>query len=447
MFINVFPNKDATITDVTIKGQSKTGSNSGASEILELYSLTSSSDSVGKSRILLNFDISSLSASVADGTVPISSIFKLKLKHAPHAETVPYSFDLEVAPISQSWTEGRGLSMYDEGLRDGGVVNWTKATTINNWTISGSSYISASALTASQYFDTGLEDLNVDISNIVRSWISGTTQNNGLIIKYPFAYESLNQDLYVKKFFSRNVHATERLPSIIALWDDSIQDDRTNIKYNVSGSLFYYRKINGELTNLQNSLFINILNSSSVVVQTLTASRVRDGIYQASGVLVSPTSSTQIYRDVWFSGTTQYFTGNFAPSYETGSVNLGTDEITLDIPNLQTLTFGSSVLIRVFARNKDYRPALASYAARTPVPVLLKDAYYQISNSETEDVIVDFSTGSVKYSKLSYDKDGNYFILDTNSLRPEYIYKIKIMANWAGESIVFDKNFIFKIET
>lgn len=447
MFYNIFPTKDSTITNVTLNGATRTGSNSGASEILELYSLTSSSDSIGKSRILLYFDISALSSSIALDEIPISSIFKLKLKNAPHIDTTPYSYDLEIAPVSQSWTEGRGLSMYDEGLRDFGVCNWSQATTLQNWSISGSSYISASSLTASQYFDSGFEDLDIDVSSIVRAWVSGTVQNNGFIIKYPQAYENLNQDLYVKKFFSRNVHATERIPTLTALWDDSIQDDRSNIKYGVSGSLYYYRKINGQLESAGSTLFVNILNVSGTAIQTLTASQIKTGIYHASGVFVNYTTATVACRDVWYSGTIQYFTGTFAPSFSTGSTSLEPDEITLDIPNLQTYTHGTKTLVRVFARNKDYRPALVSYAQQTPEPVLLKDAYYQISNAENEDVLIDFSTGSVKFSKLSYDKDGNYFILRTDSLRSEYIYKIKILVNYAGQTQIFDKNFVFKIET
>jgi hypothetical protein len=85
-------------------------------------------------------------------------------------------------------------------------------------------------------------------------------------------------------------------------------------------------------------------------------------------------------------------------------------------------------------------------AGQNPEPVLLKDAYYQIQDAETEEIVVDFSTGSVKYSKLSYDKDGNYFLLDTNSLRPEYVYKIKIMMNWADQIQIFDRDLLFKIE-
>jgi hypothetical protein len=369
----------------------------------------------------------------------------LKLKNAPHSEIVPYGFDLEVCPLSQSWIEGRGLSNYDEGMKDLGVSNWSKRTLIDNWSISGSSYFSSSNLTASQYFETGFEDMDCDISNIVRAWISGTIPNHGLVVKFPPAYENLNSDLYVKKFFSRNVHATERTPRLFVGWDDSVQDDRANIKYNTSGSLFYYRNINGGMEDVSTSLFVNVLNSSSVI-QTLTASKVSRGVYVVSGVLVPSGASETTYRDVWFNGASQYFTGTFRALYETGSMSKDFDSITLNIPNLNTFTYGTKNIIRVFARQKDYRPALASYAGQNPEPIFLKDAYYQIQDAETEEIVVDFSTGSLKYSKLSYDKDGNYFILRTDSLRPEYIYKVKILMNWADQIQIFDKNLLFKIE-
>lgn len=448
MFSIVFPTKDNTITDVTIDGLSKTGSNSGASEICELYYLTSSQSSRGKSRILMYFDISSISSSIASGLIPTSSVqYSLFLKNASHAEITPYSFDVEVCPLSQTWAEGRGLSMYDEGIKDSGVSNWTKATSLINWSISGSSYFSSSNLTASQYFETGHEDLNIDISNIVGNWLTGPIQNNGLVIKFTSPYESASEDFYVKKFYSRNVLATERSPKLVARWEKIIQDDRYNIFYGVSGSLYYYRFLNGVPDNLNGNVYVNILNSSSAVVQTLTASRNYDGIYSISGVFVTYTGSTSIYRDVWFSGNTQYFTGNFIPQFATGSSYYDYDNFTLDIPNLTTFQLNEKVYIRVFIREKDYRPALASYAGQNPVAVFMKDAYYQIQNADTEEVIVDYSTGSLKYSKLSYDKNGNYFELWTSGLKPEYLYKIKILVNDRGQSKVFDKNFIFKVES
>jgi hypothetical protein len=396
----------------------------------------------------MSFDVSSISASVADGTIPSGSQFKLFLKNAAHAEENPYSFDIEVCPLSQSWTEGRGLSMNDEGLKDYGVANWYKRTTLDNWSISGSSYISASNLTASQYFETGHEDLNLDISNIVWAWTTGNLPNNGIVIKYPLSYEQHSEDLYVKKFYSRNAHATERSPKLTSFWEKVINDDRGNVHYGVSCSLYHYRFENGAPSNVAGPLFVNLYNSQSAVVQTCTASLHSNGIYKITGVLISiPHSSTVIYRDVWFSGTTQYFTGNFRPGYSTGSQFFDYDNFSVNITNLQTYQRSEKVIVRVFIREKDYRPALSSYAGRDPVPLYQKDAYYQIQNAETEEIIVDFSTGSLKYSKLSYDENGNYFELWTDSLKPEYLYKIRILVNDKNQTQVFDKDCVFKIET
>ena len=448
MFFSIFPTKDNTITNSTIKNLSKTGSNMGSSEILEIYHLTSSVSSRGESRILMHFDLNFISSSISDSSINSGSVeYRLFLKNAEHSEKVPYGFSLEVAPLSQSFSEGRGLSMYDEGLKDAGYSNWIQATALSNWSISGASYFSQSNLTASQYFETGHEDLNINITNIVNEWISGNIENNGLIIKLENVYEQSSTDFYVKKFFSRNAHATERTPKLNVLWDSVLQDDRSNMFYDTTGSLFYYRYINGAPNNVLEPLYVNIYNSSSAVVQTLTASKYSNGVYQISGVLISPTSSTQVYRDVWFNSGQQFFTGNFELSYATGSAFFDYDNVTLTIPNLKLYRNGEQTIIRTFIRRKDYKPALQHYAGKNPVPYLMKNAYYQIQNAETEEIIVDFSTGSNQYSKLSYDEQGNYFELWTDAFKSDQIYKIKVLIESQGQKYVFDKNFTFKIES
>lgn len=447
MFYTIFPNKDCTITNVSINGRSKEGSNTGASEIVELYSLSSSPGNRGKSRILMQFDLSYLSGEVAAGRIPSGSQFRLFLKNAPHSEVTPYGFHIEVCPLAQEWVEGRGLSMHDEGLKDAGVANWNKATVITDWDQPGASYFSASYMTASQFFETGFEDLDVDISNIVGLWLTGGLQNNGLIIKFADAYEQSSEDFYVKKFFSRNAHATERSPRLTTLWEKIIQDDRKNMYYNVPGTLFYYRFENGVASSIPLPLYVDIYNGSNDLVQVLTASQHADGIYRADGVNVSPHSATVAFRDIWHDGITQYFTGTFVAEYSTGSQYFDYDNFTLNIPNLKTYQRGEKVMVRVFIREKDYRPAIELYAGKPPVPLFMKDAYYQIQNAETEEIIVDFSTGSLKYSKLSYDENGNYFELWTDSLKPEYIYKVRILVNHKNQAHIFDKNCTFKIDT
>ncbi len=445
MIFTSFASKDNTISNVNIRNSSKTGSNCGASEILEMYVLTSSASGRGLSRILINFDISELSSSISRGEIPSSSVkFQLTLKSADHYETTPYSFDIEAYPVSRSWDEGRGISMYDEGLKDLGVSNWRNATSVASWASPGSDFISS--ISSSQHFETGFEDLSIDVSNIVYAWLTGGVQNNGILLKYSDAYETGSADFYVKKFYSRQSHVPSRKPKLDALWYQVNQDDRENVKYNLSGNLYYYRQIDGHFKNLDSEVFVHILNSSSTVVQTLTASRESEGVYKVSGVVVSPTSSTIYFRDVWFSGSTQYFTGSFLPVYATGSYSIDNLDIDLHLPNLKpSYDKNQKILLRVVAKQTDYRPAIRLSGTVGNGEIFLSSSYFSILNADTEDVLVDFSTGSVEYSKLSYDKDGNYFSVWTNSFPEQNIYKIKILVNYNGQKLIFDKNWKFKI--
>lgn len=450
MFYSVFSNKDNTITNLNIRGKLYTGSNSGRSEILELYALTESAARSGSSRIVMSFDLTQLSESIVEGSIPTSSVqFNLKLKNAVHANTVPYSYDIGIYPLTRSFDEGRGLSMEDENLKDNGVSNWIQATTTVNWLSPGGDFISSSNMTASQHFDYGTEDLDVDISHIVYAWLTGGMSNNGLLLKYEDYYETGSSDYYVKKFFSRHALVPERLPKIEARWEMSFQDDRSEFPYDQTGSLGYYRFIGGEAITVGESLFVDILNSSSTVIQTITSSLLEPGIYEASGVFVSPTASTQIFRDVWFTSTKHLFTGTFAPVYATGSKTLNFDTISVEIPNLKP-RYGSdeNILVRVFAKQKNYHPAVIRKptAAHTdPDPLLLKNAYYQIEDAENGNVIVPFSTGTLKYSKLSYDFEGNYFKLWTKSLMKNSVYKIKILIDYNRKRFIFDKNWTLNI--
>lgn len=445
MYYSLYPQKDTTITDASIRGVSKTGSNSGQSEILEVYVLTSSLGNRGKARVLLQFDIDNISGSTVDGDIPTSSVeYRLRMKNSAHYQKNPSSFTLEVVPLSRSWDEGVGLSMHDEELKDSGYANWVNATTLVSWDSAGGDIVPDYSIT--QSFDTGFEDLDIDISPIVYAWLTGGVPNNGLMLKFIDGHETGSADLYVKKFYSRQALVAERRPRLEARWEENIFDDRGNINYARSGSLYYYRYINGVAQNVSEPVYVDIIDSSSVAVQTLTASRESDGRYLASGALVTFTSSTQIYRDVWYSGSVQYFTGTFTPKFATGSAYFNFNEIDVLLPNLQPeYDMDQKIVIRVFGKEENYAPAIRQTASLDPSPLILGDSYYQIENNDTEEVIVPFSTGSNRFSKLSYDKNGNYFKLWTKSFAPENIYRVKILVFFNGQKYIFDKNWTFKI--
>ena len=139
MIKKYFATKDNTITnafgeDLTTRG---TGSNMGASDILEVFSIhaqasSSSGLSSELSRVLVEFDITEITADRSSGAIPNSGSvsFFLKLYDVPHSQTVPRDFTLTVSGISGSWQEGYGIDMdyYKDLTRDGIGSNWINAS-------------------------------------------------------------------------------------------------------------------------------------------------------------------------------------------------------------------------------------------------------------------------------------------------------------------------------
>jgi len=126
-----FSNADNTITNafkanLTTRG---TGSNAGASDILEVFAIfgQASSGSLEKSRALINFDISKIKKDRDSGVIPQSGSvnFTLRVFNAEHGQTLPKDCTLAVLPISRSWNEGSGLDM--EEYSDEDISNWVFA--------------------------------------------------------------------------------------------------------------------------------------------------------------------------------------------------------------------------------------------------------------------------------------------------------------------------------
>ena len=138
MIRRYYATKDNTITNafeenLTTRG---TGSNMGASDILETFSIynqisNSSGISSELARMLIEFDIPDITSDRASGLVPASGSVSwyLKMYDAPHSQTVPSDFTLQVSAVSGSWQEGYGIDMdfYEDLTKDGIGSNWINA--------------------------------------------------------------------------------------------------------------------------------------------------------------------------------------------------------------------------------------------------------------------------------------------------------------------------------
>lgn len=226
MIYSIFADKDTTIYNNYKK------MNTGLDEIIELrksfYRIwegtiaeTFTTESA-LSRILMKFDITSISESIAAGTITTPS-FYLKLRTAT-AEKIGLTYTASVHPVSQSWDMGTGKKASSPIIVNG--ASWNFNATGSAWSgsvsvpVGGATWHTQSAYTATKEFSYETTDLTINVSNIVNAWISGAVVNEGFIIKYPDAAETDVKEYGVIKFFSRDTH-TIYPPTLEVRWDDS----------------------------------------------------------------------------------------------------------------------------------------------------------------------------------------------------------------------------------
>ena len=356
--------KDTTITNayasnLTTRG---TGSNMGASDSLEVFSIfgQASTSSIEKSRILLEFSTDAISTDRTAGSIPASGSvdFYLRLYNAEHPFTVPRDFTLAIHALSRSWTEGRGLDM-DEYVDDD-YCNWISAASssvcdplcigITDWTTEGGdfhtgSYVVGTLPIYSSHFVEGTEDLQINVTDLVEEWVAAATgsgdpalNNYGISVMMSGTQEdgSTSRSHYTKKFFARSSEFFYRRPIIEARWDSSKKDDAGNFYLSSSladgpsnlNNLYIYNFVRGQLKNIPavgaRKLLVSVHSASTNGAETfllqstpalslppggnvrkdgdtyITASQISTGMYSASFAFAS-SSITHVYP-VWYTG-------------------------------------------------------------------------------------------------------------------------------------------------
>tara|TARA_A100001515_G_scaffold44747_1_gene35178 strand:+ start:27959 stop:29806 length:1848 start_codon:yes stop_codon:yes gene_type:complete len=180
---------DNTITNAfdTVLSQRGTGSNAGANDVLETFSIYGqySTSSTELSRILIKFPVTGTTSVKADrdaSNLPASGSVKfyLKMFNARHQEQLPENLILSIFPVARNWEEGTGIDLVNHADKTKDVIpgsNWVNRTKGVAWVRNGGDYISGSANSAvwsTASFVTGSEDLEVDVTDVVEEWISST---------------------------------------------------------------------------------------------------------------------------------------------------------------------------------------------------------------------------------------------------------------------------------
>jgi len=486
---------DTTITNayksnLTIRA---TGSNMGASDSLEVFRIYGQQDSgsIELSRILVKFPVTgtiSIETDRSNGDIPASGnvSFYLRMYNAEHPFTLPRDYNMTIAAVSASWTEGNGLDM--EAYSDSGSANWnstlSQSSGVSYWTTAGGDYHAEPRFTAS--FDTGVENIEVDITDLVEQWISGSSaggsgmgvqngkENYGLGIF--LENETAISSSYTKKFFARGSEFFFKRPVIEARWDSATKDNRGNFYYSSSlapavdnlNTLYLYNFVRGRLVDIpglgsDNKIYVSLFSGSTDNTTTsgsalalsvgggvataghinATGSKVSTGIYSCSLALTAANDSNTGYYpgvnitklfDVWHTssdgtgvGSTVFHTGTIEPVVLDSSIINPYPSYVFNITNLRDTYYKSETAqFRLYTRNKNWSPTIYTKANDTPENTIIESSSFKIVRLVDNLDVIAFGTGSDKHTTLSYDASGSYFDIDMDLLQAGYAYGIKL---------------------
>lgn len=188
-------------------------------------------DATYNSRILIYFDLASISQSISQGKI-YNERYYLSLR-ATEATELPISYTLYAFSVSGSYRSGTGFYNNNPAITNG--VSWRYRDSKHQGTLwSTQSYNPVSTASfgsiahggnwftssvASQSFNHDLPDVRMEVTSIVRKWISGSIANEGFVVKLDDATEFDSSSFGSIKFFAAETH-TIYVPRLEVYWDD-----------------------------------------------------------------------------------------------------------------------------------------------------------------------------------------------------------------------------------
>lgn len=397
----LFPQKDATIYEDQIH------QNTGLDQILEIEKqlIHAQGDVPYNSRILIQFDLSDFSASLASGETSGSDMKYYLNLYTAEAVEIPIDYTLYVYPVSQSWEMGNGkrgnIPITKTGVswnvRDGVTIS---GVTGSEWNVTGSDFISGSGYEASQSFSFQTSDLHVDVTTMVEAWLSGSLTNYGFLIKRSATDETSVLNHGSIQFFSNETHTIFR-PRLEIIWKD--------FSYNpyVTSSLSQ---------SISSSAAANTQTTNPILSYTTITSYTGSGIGTGSGYFTQSGDPNTWYSESYGFVTQSIWSYTSSLGlYHSSSVSYVYTTASFDTWTSASITWISGNLGRVGTLSDFYTASLGS-EYKTTVP--LGTETYFLSESMTDlvnsvklsngNVFVAYSSNTTGYiSSQVYDQDGN----------------------------------------
>jgi hypothetical protein len=470
---------DTYITNKIISNKFRaTDANVGRAGSLDLFKLYSENEISGEvdpielSRILIKFDLSSVRALTASTLDIADSSFNVKLQlfDILGGNTVPSNFNIVAFPLSRSFDEGNGRDVaqfsdldranfitasfsvsnnvwFASGANQQGLLNSSDIDIISSGNVNdGQGIIN---LFSSQYFESGAEKLNLDVTKIVSATLAGLIPDNGFRISFSGSQETDSQTRFVKRFASRHSSNRALHPRLLVSFDDSSSDNSRNFYFDSTGSVFLNNTLRNQLTNIvsgtgltpvvgANCLLMKLQTGS--YVNFITASQFTRGETAVTGVYKAtfsiPSAETSI-----FSGTVtladliaksgsidfdQYWISlDNSVAFLTSSINIKSLERTAFSATPKNLRFTMINAKKSFKQNETFRARIFvenldenRFSVKVPIrlySIVTETTYYKIIDLQTRQDVVPFLVDN-NGTKLSSDSNGLYFDIKMSGL-------------------------------
>jgi len=491
---------DCYITNKIIQnGFRATDGNTGRAGTLDLFKLYDESTIVSESnptelsRILVKFDLEplrALTSSVLDFT---NMNVKFNMTDVYGGQTVPTNFTVSVLPLSRSFDEGFGRDLVE--FQDLDTANWITSsyvTSVDAWAITGSGAIGTLnddsidaidfgdlgdgivRLESTQLFRSGEENLLVDVSTVVSATLAGQIPDCGFRVTFSGSQETDTKTRFVKRFISRHSVNATKVPRLIVRFDDSIQDDRENFYFNLSGSLFLNNYSRGIPANIVSGSALEAIEGDDCMLLTLASGTFTQsydvsqhslgtnyvsGVYSTAFAIPSnnanlvewiKASGSAEFLEIWGSldGTVAYLSSSLtiSPIVPMAS-NRSQRRLEVSITNCRSsYEKWEKTRFRVYAF--DYDEADEYTASKVPIEaksIMFKDMHYRIRDFNSGQLATEFDT-TYDSTKMSTDSNGMYFDFYMDSLPPGRAYQVEVFIRDRGvDQIITDVGAKFRV--
>jgi len=502
MYRKLKSDKDAYITNKFVDGVRAVSGNTGIAGSLDLFKLygitltASGSTRIPESelsRILIHFDLNELIDLYNQKIIDIDDeSFKcyLSLKDVYGGQPTPNNFSVEVFPLSSSFNEGYGRDT--AYFADIDKCNFISSSADSAWFVSGCAgacfatssgdYITSSLLLpttkVSQFFKTGEEDLFVDVTNIISATLVGDLPDEGFRISFSSEIEDSKKTYFVKRFASRSAYDETKHPKLIFKFDDSIQDDTSNLYVDAASNLFLYNYIASQPQNIF-SASLEVTGSNCLLLEMKTyvsgvgeyslfftgsqhsiGNNFVTGIYSAPVTIPSSNSNIRTnlqqsgsvaFTPIWSSldKSLSYLTGSVIKAYPAtrGSRRIDPKQYAVYIVGLNSdYSFEDEISVRVNMFDQS-NPIIKAQRLPIEIPgVVVRNSYFAVRNVATNEYEIPFDPAHLS-TRLSSDANGMYCRFKVTPLTPGNSYVIDVMIEADGiQQKYLDTSSVFRIK-